>query len=103
MTRQLRLLGVVYVIFPANFQWIPFCSEFSNGGCLMRTTLLLASLSLIVGCAAGRGDGHLLNAPGQPIPPEDGGPSTGPPVTPNCVQNNPPMNGDQDGDGYTPA
>ncbi len=70
----------------------------------MRNTLLLASLSLIVGCAPERGDGHqVLNDAGQPINPTDGGTSGGPPPPPNCVQNNPPMNGDQDGDGYTPA
>jgi hypothetical protein len=59
----------------------------------------------MVGCTGGRGGGHeVLNDAGQPIPTNtDGSTSPGPPVPPNCVQTNPPMNGDQDNDGYTPA
>jgi hypothetical protein len=65
-------------------------------------------LSLSVGCGngdgrSGNGDkgesGTIPNTPGSGTNNTSGGDGT----IPNCNQSNPPPNGDQDGDGYTPA
>jgi hypothetical protein len=66
----------------------------------MRTVFLA---SLVVALAPACGPDGARSAPYRGPSGTKTGANTGPATTPNCNQGNPDPNGDQDGDGYTPA